>query len=135
MDDRTEIQDLITGFASGICRRDWAAITELFDPSGSWTIVGEGAPHLEGPNIGTGIKEIVEPITGVVQMNCPSLIKVDGNAATARTTIQEIGVRAAENHRFAAHGIYDDVFVKSSGRWKFKSRRFTGLSYVTTPLA
>jgi ketosteroid isomerase-like protein len=128
--DKIEIQDLISRYSDAITRRDWEAVTSAFSPEATWHVVGQPAFQFKGRDVGPGIRSLVEPSNYLVQMNTPALIEINGDEATARSTILESGEYEAGKFqpfkaRFDSFGTYEDVLRKVDGRWRFASRRFT----------
>jgi hypothetical protein len=129
MTDHTAIQDVITSYCDSISRRDWQQLGSLFAPEAAWEVIGGPAFRFAGDGIAPGIRGIVESTGFIVQINAPALITIEGERATARTTLYEFGETLDKKTRFEEPGIYDDVLARSNGRWLFVSRRFTILQF------
>jgi len=130
------IQNLISSYSSAVSRRAWTELDALFTPDASWEVEGGPGLRLQGAELVPGIRALVEQTTdSIFQMNCPAVIAVDGDRATATSNMYEFGVTPDKLNRFEAPGIYDDVLVRHDGTWRFASRRFRVLAIRTTPLA
>jgi hypothetical protein len=125
MTDREAIQDVITRYCDAITRRDWIALKEVFAVEALWEVIGGPAFRYTGVDIAPGIQRIVESTSTLTQINGPALIDINGDHATARSTIYEFGETLDKTSRFEEPGTYDDVLKKIDGKWRFTSRRFT----------
>ena len=135
-DDCIAIQQVISRYSSAVSRRAWPELETLFTADASWEVIGGPGLRLEGPALLPGIRALVEQTTeSIFQMNCPAVIVVDGDRATATSNMYEFGVTPDKSNRFEAPGIYDDVLVRRGGTWRFASRRFTVLAVRTIPIA
>jgi len=124
--DRLAIQDLLSSYSAAVTRHDFPAIGPLFTADATWEVIG--APQkfaFKGAEIGPGIKAAVEVAADLVQINTPALIQINGDTATAQSTVHEYGDMADRSARAAATGTYEDVLKKVDGKWKFQSRVFT----------
>jgi hypothetical protein len=70
----------------------------------------------------------------LVQTNTPAIIDVNGNTATARSTIREAGKVKDREHWVEILGKYEDRLVKTPKGWRFAHRAFTlyGLGHLAT---
>jgi len=133
MRDEYEIQDLISRYSDAITRREWSTVSSVFAADATWQVLGEPGFRFDGDKIGPGIRSLVEPANHLIQMNTPAIVAVNGNSATARSTIFETGEYEAGRFqpfkcRFESFGIYSDRLRKDDGRWRFASREFTILN-------
>jgi len=133
-----EVQDLITRYSDAINRRDWEVVKSVFAPDGTWESLGPPVFAFAGPDVGPGIRSLVEPARFFVQMNSPALIEINGDRATARSTIFEKGeyppgAIAAFDGRFESFGIYSDVLHLRTDGWRFTKRTFSFLSMTVDP--
>jgi 3-phenylpropionate/cinnamic acid dioxygenase small subunit len=112
MNDRTEIEDLLVGYATAIDRRDWDLLRETFttdchleyDPIGTWDGVEAVVDFMVAAHAGAG--HTLHRISNRV-------IAVDGGRATSRT-----------------YGFYDDELVRTSDGWRIAVRRFTAVRFA-----
>jgi hypothetical protein len=133
MREEYEIQDLISRYSDAITRRDWTTVSAAFASDATWQVLGEPGFRFAGGEIGNGIRSLVEPANYLIQMNTPAIVRLDGNTATARSTIFETGEFEAGRFqpykcRFESFGIYSDRLRRDDGRWRFTSREFTMLN-------
>jgi ketosteroid isomerase-like protein len=139
MRDECEIQDLISRYSDAITRRDWPVVSSVFAAEASWQVVGVPEYRFEGDKVGSGIRGLVEPANYLIQMSTRAIVQVDGDTATARSTVFETGEYEAGRFqpfkcRFESFGIYADRLRKDEGRWRFASREFTMLNMRITRL-
>src|SRR5579864_492799 len=107
--ERAAIQDVITRYSDAITRRDWVVLAELFAPDAVWEVIGGPAFRYTGADVALGIQRIVESTSTLTQINGPALIEMEGDRATARSTIYEFGETIDKASRFEEPGTYDDV--------------------------
>ena len=68
---------------------------------------------------------MVEPLPLLVQSNHAPVVNVDGDRATATSTINEMVLAPGATQRTTIWGMYFDRIVKQAdGEWRFKERRF-----------
>lgn len=125
MSDHIAIQNTITRYCDAITRRDWDALADVFAPDAVWEVIGGPAFRFAGAGVAPGIRGVVESTSSLTQINGPALIEIDGDHATARSTIYEFGETLDKTSRFEEPGTYDDVLRKIDGKWRFTLRRFT----------
>jgi len=129
MSDYMAVQQVITRYCDAVTRRDWAALADVFAPHATWDVIGHVTFHFEGDGLVPGIRGIVESTGFLVQINAPALIEINGERATARSTMYELGSNLERTQRFEEPGLYEDVLERIHGKWKFVSRRFTILHF------
>jgi hypothetical protein len=104
--DHLAIRDLLDRYTDAINERDWTTLDSLLTEHGVWAHSGNDDVHhvFEGRGTVTaGIRGFVESTHLVIQMNYAKVIHVDGDRATARSTIHDPGVlSAARWHACAA---------------------------------
>ena len=70
----------------------------------------------------------------VLQGNSPAVVDVDGDTATARTSIRETGKVAGQDQGFEYIGIYVDKLVRTPDGWKFAERVCEVIGGFTYPI-
>jgi ketosteroid isomerase-like protein len=126
--EKAKIQEVIVRYGDSVNRRDWAALAAVFTPDAIWEIDGTPRVRYEGAEVVPGIQGLVDAMTYLFHVFAPSLIEIDGDAATARTALQETGEADAgryteQKSRIVAYVIYNDTFRKVSGKWLMARRR------------
>lgn len=123
MSDRDDIQDVITLYSIGCSKRDWGMVTGLFTEDGEWCAAGA---TLKGrAALGAAMSGFLVKMAYFVQMNSPAVIRVDGDTATAESTIREMGKFIDRDEAFECLGWYADELVRTSEGWKFARKTFT----------
>jgi hypothetical protein len=122
--DRLAVKDLINRYSDAVSRRDFEYVATLFADHAVWRC---GAPfnlHFEGTAIASALLAAVAAYDMIVQTSAGSVIELDGNRATARTMLFEMGRETVDGPGFIQYGIYDDVLERIGNEWKFVSRHF-----------
>jgi ketosteroid isomerase-like protein len=128
--DHLAIRSLLDRYTDAVNRRDWTAMERVFAPDGVWDMggptVGAMAQRFEGATAcARGIAGLVNPVALCVQSNHAPVIVVDGDRATATSTINEIVLAPGSPGRMTIWGMYFDEIVRNEdGEWRFKVRRF-----------
>ena len=130
LSDHLAIHDLLNRYTNAINQRDWTAVEAAFALDGVWDA---GGPEL-GENaylfktsqaIAKGIADLVKPHELLVQSNHAPVIEVDGDSATATSTINEYALAAGTPAMMVLWGTYyDDIVREADGEWRFRKRTF-----------
>jgi len=109
--DRAAIEDLLSGYVLALDVHDIDAAVELFTQHGEFRTYGR---VFAGP----GLRRMFDTAPAGLHLAGRALIRPDGKGATVR---QQLVFFPADRspHRLA---IYDDVVVRTDGRWRFRSR-------------
>ena len=91
MRDEYEIQDLISRYSMRSRDASGRLSRRYLRAEATWQVLGEPGFRFDGDKIGPGIRSLVEPANHLIQMNTPAIVAVNGNSATARSTIFETG--------------------------------------------
>jgi hypothetical protein len=135
MSELAEIQSQISRYTDAVNSRNWADFPAIFAEDASWQAIGMDI-RLDGlAAITAGLSAIIDAMSMFVQMNCPAVIQLRGDRASARSTMYEIGENAAEGTQFEAYGRYEDELVRVDGQWLFHSRCFVRLARKEGALA
>ncbi len=123
IEDREAIRDLFSDYCFRLDDGDYAGVGALFTADGEWI-----APYSRA----TGPEEIVamlarnipDPAKGPVRKHfvMNSLIRCTGDTATARASYFVVIGEGAGPVPVVA-GTYEDVLVRTSEGWRFRSRR------------
>jgi uncharacterized protein (TIGR02246 family) len=132
-EDRFAIRELIDQWSDAVNEHDWAALDGCFTEDGVWDV---GAPYgfrLEGRQM---ITEIVSTKIAeqqyVIQTPHAVVIKLNGDTATARVTMQEI-MRGQDGSGMQMWGTYYDDLVRTNAGWRFKLRRYRTAIFDAKP--
>lgn len=115
------IQQLTQRYADAVMRLDFDALADCFTPDGQWEIVGRGVIEGRDQIIGI-IQAVMGEYEQVLFYPQPSIINLDGVAATATCYVQEHLKKAGEFTR--VFGRYSDNLNLYDGAWRFSSRRY-----------
>ncbi len=121
-EDQFEIQSLTQRYADAVMRRDaddWAA---CWAEDGAWDL-GRDEPIRGRENIKAAWIEAMGGLSFVIFLVQPTIAKIDGDKATARSYVQET-LQAADGTRFRIVGVYNDNIVREDGAWKFQGRQY-----------
>jgi hypothetical protein len=133
--DKLQIQETINRYSEGLGRRDWAQVASAFASDATWEVVG--MPLKYSGDCAAGIRTQVDPSNFLVQMISNTLIQVNGDRATARSTAREVAeFEAGKFREFKAaidvFGTYEDELKRIDGHWKFAARRFVPINFKVT---
>lgn len=123
--DEQEITAVLTRYATGIDRRDWALFQTCFTDDartdygtfGQWTSAAQITAFMQQAHAGMG--HTLHRLSNFV-------ISARGRSAIARTYVDALlmpGAGGGEAHRGV--GFYEDELVKTEQGWRIKFRRFT----------
>jgi ketosteroid isomerase-like protein len=130
LSDRIAIRDVIDRYSDAVTRRDWPGVGATFHDDAVWSVGGAfNLEYRSRANIEAGLRAGVGAFEFLVQMTHSVVIELDGDHATARTVINEMGRNPASG--LFMLGIYTDALSRRDGRWAFDRRRFEPL-YMDT---
>lgn len=128
--DHLAIRSLLDRYTDAVNRRDWAAVERAFCADGVWDAGGPAMGAMShrfegGRACAHGIAGLVDPLTVCIQSNHAPAIVVEGDRATATSTINEIVIAPGAPGRATIWGMYFDEIVRDvDGEWRFKVRKF-----------
>lgn len=125
MSDVIEIQTLLNIYSEAASRGDFASVVETFTEEGSWEVATFGLKFSGHDTIASAQKEFITAMEYLVQMNAPAVIRVDGDKATARSTIRECGKFKDKLEAVEFMGTYVDELERTEKGWKFSKRVFS----------
>jgi ketosteroid isomerase-like protein len=134
MQDEIAIQQTINRYSDGCSRREWDQVMATFTADGIWEIQTFNIKHQGHAAIRAVMEAFVGEMAYFVQMNSPAIIEIDGDRATARSTIRECGKYAGRDEALEVLGFYFDELVRTAEGWKFKHRTFRSAGLQTFPL-
>ena len=131
--DRFEIEALRGEFTDAVMMRDYDRLASLFTPDGAVRM-----PHINAEAVGReAIRAASERAQGLweyfVQTTHPGTIQLDGDTASGRAYLQELG-RFRDGRSELNYAIYHDRYRRTRDGWRFAERAYE-IRYVdTTPL-
>lgn len=123
MSGEAAIQQLINRYTDGCNGQDWRQVMATFGEDGVWEVQGNA---IQGhANIQPSMSGFLTQMDYFTQSASASVIDVEGDQATARTTIRECGKFAGRDEALEVLGWYADRLVRRADGWKFARRTFT----------
>ncbi|MEO3751905.1 nuclear transport factor 2 family protein [Streptomyces sp. B6B3] len=132
--DRIEIEALRGEFTDAVMMRDRARLAALFTPNGVLRMPDVPVEMLGREEIRTGGERLQSQWDFFVQTTHPGTLRLDGDTATGRTYIQELG-RALDGRQGLIYAIYHDRYQRTEEGWRFAQRVFEIRYLDTSPLA
>lgn len=128
-DDRADISDVLTRYATGIDRRDWPLFRTAFTEDcvldygeiGTWQGVAAVTEFMDQSHAMAG--HTMHRLTNMA-------ITVTGDTATARTYVDGLILAADNASGVNAIGFYDDELSRTVDGWRIARRRFTPVRIV-----
>jgi ketosteroid isomerase-like protein len=130
--DRVEIEALRGEYTDAAMMRDYDRIASLFTDDGMLRIP-DIPVELSGPGEIRAWGER-RPAGYLVQTTHPGTIELDGDTASGRAYLQELGC-ARDGRSFLNYAIYHDRYRRTPDGWKFTERVYEVRYLDTTPLA
>ena len=123
--DKLAIREVIEGFSDAVTHRAWTDLGAAFHEDATWKV---GAPMnlalQSRDGIVAGLSMGIGRMDFLAQMTHSMVISIDGDKATARTVIHEIGRTTSQKSGLCLVGSYNDTLSRRDGRWAFDSREF-----------
>jgi ketosteroid isomerase-like protein len=132
--DRVEIEALRGEFTDAAMMRDYDRLASLFTPDGALRMPNIPAELVGQEQIRVWGARVPTFVDFLVQNTHPGVILLDGDTASGRAYMHEIG-RTLDGRSELNHAIYHDRYQRTSGGWKFTERVYEVRYHDTTPLA
>jgi ketosteroid isomerase-like protein len=132
--DRVEIEALRGEFTDAAMMRDYDRLALLFTQDGALRMPNIPAELASREEIRAWGERVPTFVDFLVQTTHPGTIQVDGDTASGRAYIQELG-RGRDGRTELNFAIYHDRYQRTSDGWKFTERVFEVRYLDTTPLA
>lgn len=130
MTDREDITDVLTRYATGIDRRDWALFRTVFTDDCELDYGDIGSFH--GVDAVTEFMDQTHAMAGHTLHRLTNFaIDVDGDTAAARTYVDALIFAPDNNSGVNAVGFYDDELIRTPAGWRIARRRFTAVRMST----
>jgi uncharacterized protein (TIGR02246 family) len=131
--DRVEIGALPGEYTDAIMMRDYDRFASLFTEDGAWRM-----PHIDEEFLGREeIRAAIERLQRLwdyfVQTAHPGAILLDGDTATGRAYVTELG-QMRDGRAQLNHSVCHDSYERAPDGWKFSERRYEVMYLDTTPL-
>jgi len=125
--DKVEIRELIETYGDAVILRDAAQWASTWSHDATW-ILGNDT-HTGKENIVSAWLAAMDRFAFAALQATPGLIVVRGDSAQDRVHVQESLVQR-DGQLLRIWGRYDDELTKTSGRWLFKTRKYTVLHAI-----
>lgn len=125
MSDRLEIQDLLARYCEAIDSRSFETLDEIFTPDAQIDYTEAGGAKGNLSEIKTYLAKALAAFSGMQHMIGLPLITLNGDAASARTTLYNpmIMEREGAPHVFFVGMWYVDELERTEAGWRISSRR------------
>ncbi|WP_049575639.1 nuclear transport factor 2 family protein [Streptomyces sp. SBT349] len=131
--DRVEIEALRGEFTDAVMMRDRARLASLFTPDGALRMPNIPAEMVGREEIRVGGERLQSQLDFFVQTTHPGTIRLDGDTATGRAYMQELG-RALDGRQGLNFAIYHDRYRRTADGWRFAERVYEIRYFDPTPL-
>jgi ketosteroid isomerase-like protein len=132
--DRVEIEALRGEFTDAAMMREYDRLASLFTPDGVLRMPNVPVELVGHEEIRAWGQRVPDLLDFLVQTTHPGAIQLNGDTATGRTYIQELG-RTHDGKSGLNFAIYHDRYQRTSDGWKFTERVYEVRYLDTTPLA
>jgi ketosteroid isomerase-like protein len=131
--DRVEIEALRGEFTDAAMMRDYDRLASLFTEDGALRMPNIPAELVGRDTIRAWGDRVPEFVDFLIQNTHPGVIGLDGDTATGRAYMHEIG-RARDGRPELNYAIYHDRYRRTPDGWKFTERVYEVRYHDTTPL-
>jgi ketosteroid isomerase-like protein len=132
--DRVEIEALRGEFTDAVMMRDYDRAASLFTPDGALRMPNIPAELVGQEQIRAWGRRVPSFVEFLVQNTHPGIIQLDGDTATGRAYMSEIG-RAIDGPSGLNYAIYHDRYQRTADGWKFTERVYEVRYEDMSPLA
>ncbi|WP_330181470.1 nuclear transport factor 2 family protein [Nocardia sp. NBC_01503] len=131
--DRVEIAALPGEFTDAVMVRDFDRLASLFTEDAVLSIPAAGIV-VRGGDVRTRMRTMQDAWEYFIQHTHPGAIEIDGDTATGRAHICELGkLKTGAAH--VNYAIYHDTYRRTSDGWKFTERVYEIRYLDSSPLA
>ena len=132
--DRVEIEALCGEYTDATMMRDYDRFASLFTPDAAVRIPDAGTELAGRDQIRAGIERMQGAWEFFVQTTHPGAIQVDGDTATGRAYLSELG-RLRDGRSVLNYAVYHDRYRRTGDGWRFTERVYEVRYLDTAPLA
>jgi ketosteroid isomerase-like protein len=131
--DRVEIEALRGEFSDAAMMGDYDRFASLFTDDAVYRIPDAGILQTGKDQIRAGTERLADAWEYFVQTTHPGAITLDGDTASGRAYISEIG-RLHDGTSIYNYALFHDQYRRTPDGWKFSERVFEVRYFDTTPL-
>jgi ketosteroid isomerase-like protein len=132
--DRVEIEALRGEYTDAVMMRDYDRLASLFTPDGALRMPNVPAELVGQEQIRAFGARVPDVVEFLVQNTHPGMVRLDGDTASGRAYMHEIG-RRRDGQSELNYAIYHDRYQRTADGWKFTERVYEVRYHDTTPLA
>lgn len=132
--DRVEIEALRGEFTDARMMHDWDRFASLFTEDGAARMPHVNVELVGREEIRAGVERLQGLVEYFVQTAHPGTIQLEGDTASGRAYISELG-RMRDGRSQLNYAVYHDRYRRTPGGWKFTERVYEVRYLDTTPLA
>jgi ketosteroid isomerase-like protein len=132
--DRVQIEALRGEFTDAVMMGDYDRLASLFTPDGALRMPNIPVDLAGQEQIRAWGERVPERVEFLVQTTHPGMIALDGDTASGRAYLQELG-RARDGRQGLNYAIYHDRYRRTGDGWRFSERVYEVRYEDTTPLA
>ncbi|MGV9451597.1 nuclear transport factor 2 family protein [Streptomyces sp. NPDC003635] len=127
MDDFRAIADLVGiealrgEFTDAVMMRDYDRIASLFTPDGVWRMPDIPAEMSGQDQIRAWGRRVPDLVDFLVQNTHPGVIRLDGDSASGRAYMSEVG-RGRDGRSGVNYAIHHDRYRRTPDGWRFTER-------------
>ncbi len=122
--DQAAIQQLIARYIEAASSGDIEVVGSTYAEDGVWELPAFPLRTEGRTAIKEKIAELLVPMEYLVQIGSPAAITVNGDTATARSSMREGCKFKGQNVAAEILGVYDDDLIRTADGWKFARRTF-----------
>lgn len=134
MADRVEITALQAEYTDAAMMKDRERLVSLFTDDGVYRIPDVDIEYTGREELQAGLQRDGDAWEFFIQTTHPGALHVDGDTATGRAYIFELG-RQRDGRSMLNHSLFHDSYRRTAAGWRFTERSFEIRYFDTTPLA
>jgi ketosteroid isomerase-like protein len=131
--DRVEIEALRGEFTDAAMMRDHGRLASLFTDDAVMRIPDAGIEQVGREAIRAGTERLADEWAYFVQTTHPGAIQVEGDTASGRAYIQELG-RLRDGRSMVNYALFHDRYLRTPDGWRFTERVYEVRYFDTSPL-
>ena len=131
--DRVEIEALRGEFTDAAMMGDYDRAASLFTPDGALRMPNVPAELVGQDQLRAWGERVPNFVEFLIQNTHPGIIQLDGDTATGRAYMSEIG-RLLDGTAELNYAIYHDRYQRTADGWKFTERVYEVRYHDTSPL-
>jgi ketosteroid isomerase-like protein len=132
--DRVEIEALRAEFTDAAMMRDYDRFASLFTHDAVYRIPDADIEQTGREQIRAGVERLADEWKYFVQTTHPGAIELDGDTASGRAYIQELGL-LRDGRSVLNYALFHDRYRRTPDGWKFTERVYEVRYFDTTPAA